>query len=99
MEIEVYGLETGLMVLALGVALMGYFIGNGLKNMGKQEKRNAFSYFIKESDLAYYVNLDKHEMKDLLKKYPDAPKIELNGTTYYPYRQFMDWISSIDSQR
>jgi hypothetical protein len=34
------------------------------------------------------------EIEELLTKYPGAPKIELKGTTYYPYHQFVDWLSS-----
>ncbi len=29
-------------------------------------------------------------MKELLDKSPDIPRIELKGTTYYPYSQFME---------
>ncbi len=32
----------------------------------------------------------------MLSKYPDIPKIELNGTTYYPYQHLMDWMLSAD---
>jgi len=53
--------------LALGLAVLGYFIGDGLKNFSKPQRKS---------------------------KYPSAPKIELKGTTYYPYHQFVDWLSS-----
>ena len=53
----------------------------------------ALGYFI---DLHYHFNLSKGEIEELLDKYPDAPKIELKGTTYYPYQQFIDWLSSND---
>ncbi|MFF2440423.1 hypothetical protein [Priestia megaterium] len=33
-------------------------------------------------------------IEELLTKYPGAPKIELKGTTYYRYHQFVDWLSS-----
>lgn len=94
MEIEVSGLGTGLFFLAVGLALMGYFIGKGLQNFGRPEKGNTYHYFIKESDLEFYLSLDKKEIEGLLNKYPDAPKIELKGTTYYPYEQFMEWIGN-----
>ncbi|NDJ99865.1 hypothetical protein ABP2_0177 [Bacillus subtilis subsp. subtilis] len=51
---------------------------------------------IKESDLHYHLGLSKAEVKELLEKFPGAPKIELKGTVYYPYQQFLQWMSSID---
>src|SRR5690554_1378713 len=94
MEIEISGLSTGLVFLAVGLALMGYFIGKGLQNFGRPDKGNKYNHFIKESDLEFYLNLDKKEIEDLLNKYPNVPKVELNGTTYYPYEQFMEWVTS-----
>ncbi|WP_152658010.1 DNA-binding protein [Oceanobacillus sp. CFH 90083] len=99
MEIEISGLDFGLIVLAIGLAVMGYFIGKGLQNLGRSETSKEYNIFIKESDLEFYINLNKEEIEDLLRKYPDAPKIELNGTTYYPYTQFMEWVSSRNNYR
>lgn len=94
MELEVAGLGMGLISLAVGLALMGYFIGKGLQTFGRPDKGYKYNYFIKESDLEFYLNLNNKEIEDLLNKYPNAPKIELKGTTYYPYEQFMEWITS-----
>ncbi|RLL48327.1 DNA-binding protein [Oceanobacillus piezotolerans] len=99
MEIEISGLGTGLVLLAVGLTLMGYFIGKGLQNMGHPEKGQNYHLFLKESELEFYLNLDKNEITELLRRNPDAPKINLNGTTYYPYRQFMDWVSSNDTYK
>lgn len=96
MEIEISGLGIGLVLLAVGLSLMGYFIGKGLQNMGHPEKGHHYHFFIKESELEYYSNLDKNEIEELLRKYPNAPKIELNGTNYYPYKKLMEWFSSHD---
>ncbi|MBP1970510.1 hypothetical protein J2Z83_002631 [Virgibacillus natechei] len=99
MEIEVSGLGTGLILLSVGLTLMGYFIGKGLQNLGRSEKDYNYNLFIKESDLEFYFNLNKNEIEELLSKYPNAPKIELKGTTYYPYKQFMEWISSNETYK
>lgn len=96
MEIELSGLFGGMIALAIGLGFMGYFIGNGLKNIGEPENGHPSTYFIKEHDLPLYFNLDKEEMEDLLRKYPDAPKLTLNGTTYYPHKQFLKWLSSTE---
>lgn len=94
MGIEISGLSSGLLLLAIGLTLMGYFIGKGLQNMGHPAKGQHYNLFIKESDLELYLNLDSSEIEELLRKYPNAPKIDLKGTKYYPYRQFMDWFST-----
>lgn len=96
MEIEVSGLGIGLILLAVGLSLMGYFVGKGLQNMGNPDKSQNHNLFIKESDLRFYfnLNLDQKEIEELLEKYPNAPKIALKGKVYYPYKQFMEWVSS-----
>ncbi len=82
--------------IAVGLAAFGYFIGDGLKNFSKPQKKVGYPHLIKEKDIHFYFNLSKGEVEELLNKYPDAPKIELKGTTYYPYQQLIDWLSSND---
>ncbi|MBY6087776.1 DNA-binding protein [Priestia flexa] len=82
--------------LAIGLAAFGYFIGDGLKNFGKPKEKTTYPYLIKERDLHYHFSLTREEMRELLSKYPDAPKIELKGKTYYPHHQFVEWLSSAD---
>ncbi|KAA9027037.1 DNA-binding protein [Niallia endozanthoxylica] len=83
--------------IGIGLIGLGYFIGDGLKNF-KNPKGSPTQYptLIKEKDLHLYLGLSKEEVSELLSKYPDAPKVELKGTTYYPYRHFLDWISSVE---
>ena len=64
MEIEVSGLGSGLIFLAIGLTLMGYFIGKGLQNMGHPDKGQSYHYFIKESELEFYLSLNKTKMVD-----------------------------------
>ncbi|UOE95865.1 DNA-binding protein [Alkalihalobacillus sp. LMS39] len=84
----------GLISIGLGLALMGYFIGKGLQHFSRPETASKYNLLIKESDVPYYLNLSKGEVEDLLHKYPNVPRIELKGTTYYPYNQLMEWLSS-----
>jgi len=94
MEIEVSGLGFGLFSIAIGLAFMGYFIGKGLQNFNHPEKISRYHTFLEQDDLEFYLNLNEDEIKELLKKHPDIPKIVLNDVTYYPKKQFMDWLSS-----
>lgn len=93
-------MEIDFFWIGLGIAAFGYFIGNGLKNFKNPEAsfqfEDEYPTLIKEKDLHTYLNLSKDEVADLLKQHPNAPKIELNGTTYYPYQQFMKWITSTE---
>ncbi|MFE8700779.1 DNA-binding protein [Cytobacillus sp. FJAT-54145] len=88
-------MEISLFWIGAGLAALGYFIGDGLKNF-KNPKASSSEYptLIKESDLHHYLGLKKDEVDELLSKYPDAPKVELRGTRYYPYQPFLEWMSS-----
>ncbi|WP_316572669.1 DNA-binding protein [Neobacillus sp. YIM B06451] len=80
-----------------GLAFLGYFIGDGLKNFNNSKGSfSGYPTLIKERDLYLYLGLSKEEVNELLSKFPDAPKVELKGTTYYPYQHFLEWFSSID---
>ena len=39
--------------LALGLAALGYFIGDGLKNFSKPQRKSKYPYLIKEKDLHF----------------------------------------------
>ena len=82
--------------IAIGLALLGYFIGDGLKNFGNPKQDSSYYYFIKENELQYYINLSETEIQELLLKYPGAPKVILNGNTYYSLEQFQDWLNTIE---
>lgn len=91
---EINGLGFGLLCIAVGLAMMGYFIGRGLQNFKQPEKVSDYYTFIEESELEFYLNLSKDEIKELLNEHPEVPRIVLKGSTYYPKRQFKEWISS-----
>ena len=55
MEIEISGLGTGLILLAIGLSLMGYFIGKGLQNMGHPEKGAHYHFFDKEMIMSTFL--------------------------------------------
>lgn len=94
MDLDFFWIGIG---LAGGLTALGYFIGDGLKNF-KNPKASSSGYptLIKEKDLHIYLGLNEEESGEMLSKYTNAPKIELKGTTYYPYQQFMEWVTSND---
>ena len=82
--------------IAIGLTILGYFIGDGLRNFGNPKKDSSYYYFIKENELHYYTNLSENELQELLLKYPGAPKVVLNGCTYYSLSRFQDWLHTIE---
>ena len=50
--------------IAIGLALLGYFIGDGLKNFGNPKQGSCYYDFIKENELQYYINLSESEFKN-----------------------------------
>lgn len=95
MELQISGIGFGLFCIGVGLAIMGKYIGNGLQNFRKPKKEVDYYTFLKESDLEMLLNLSTNEIKALLNEHPDIPKITLNGTTYYPKKQFVEWVASI----
>jgi hypothetical protein len=91
-------LDIDLFWVGTGLAALGYFIGEGLKNFKNPSSiYKGYPSLIKEKNLHIYLGLSKEEIKDLLMKHPDIPKVELNGTTYYPHKQLLEWLSSSET--
>ncbi|MGN1401361.1 MAG: DNA-binding protein [Bacillus sp. (in: firmicutes)] len=90
-------MENGFFWLGVGLALLGYFIGDGLRHFQIPKKTAKYQVFLKENELHYYVSLNRKELKELLNQYPDAPKIVLDGKVYYPSKQFQDWLASLET--
>lgn len=97
MELNFFWIGIG---LAAGIMGIGYFIGDGFKNFkNPKASLSAYPTLIKEKDLHIYLGLTKKELNEPLSKYMNARKVELKGTTYYRYQQFVEWVSSNDIYR
>ncbi|WP_163970381.1 DNA-binding protein [Oceanobacillus halotolerans] len=93
-----------LLFLAIGIAVAGYFIGDGLRNF---QNPGATSYsleklfeeeeheLIKESDVHSFMGVSKKDAKALLQEYPDVPHITLNQEVYYPKKKLREWLEKI----
>ncbi|WP_407272805.1 DNA-binding protein [Radiobacillus sp. PE A8.2] len=87
---------------AIGLAAMGYFIGEGLKNFGNADSKSLLNFdvddnepwLIKEKDLHWNIDIDKADIPAFLEKYPDIPMVELNGQRYFPKKQLMEWLEN-----
>lgn len=83
------------LLIALGLALGGYFIGEGLKRQGSKKNETDYYYFLQEHELTQWINLNTKELEQFLKNHPEAPKVIINGKTYYPAKQFKKWLTEL----
>ena len=89
--------------IALGIAIGGFFIGNGLKKINYHYSKNYIEYMdeeeehelIKESEVHRFIGVTKKEAKLLLHGQPDLPQINLNGRVYFVKRKLRDWIINL----
>ncbi|WP_085522817.1 DNA-binding protein [Tuberibacillus sp. Marseille-P3662] len=90
----------GLIWIAIGIAVAGYFIGDGLKNFKNPNSKNFLDALdeddelklIKESDVHHFIGISKEDAKMLLQEYSDIPHIKLNGQVYFPKKQLRAWL-------
>ncbi|WP_182199816.1 DNA-binding protein [Paraliobacillus salinarum] len=84
-------MEFFLVSIGLGIAIMGFFIGGGLKQfqtVNKQAELETFIkreqlVFIKEAELHHYICINQIDIPAFLERYPDIPHVVLNGTRYF----------------
>ncbi|MFJ8235515.1 DNA-binding protein [Ureibacillus sp. NPDC094379] len=80
------------MLLALGIAAAGYFIGEGLKNFKNSEAKTLLDSLdeddnhelIKENEVHYFMGISKEDAKFLIQEHSDIPHIIINNTVYFP---------------
>ncbi|MGG0714619.1 hypothetical protein ABE081_18920 [Bacillus subtilis] len=86
--------------LGIGIALAGYFIGKGLKQMNhtKGSEQNDI-LLIKERDIYFYIGLflgiTTTEAKQLAGDMADLPYIEINGKKYVQKHMLKDWTFTL----
>lgn len=96
---DLFNMDISFFWFAVGLGLMGYFIGDGLKHFNRPKQSSKDYSLLKGEDLPLWLSLSKEEVRDLIEKYPNLPKIELNGTTYYNYQKLLDWLASDEPYR
>ncbi|MBT2216965.1 DNA-binding protein [Virgibacillus dakarensis] len=89
--------------LALGLAALGYFIGDGLKNFKNPSSTNPIESLdefdkhelLKENEVHWFMGVSKEDAKKLLEEHPDIPHITLNGRVYYPKAKLREWLLNL----
>ncbi|WNS79962.1 DNA-binding protein [Domibacillus sp. DTU_2020_1001157_1_SI_ALB_TIR_016] len=88
--------------LGAGIALAGYFIGDGLKNWKNPSEKTFIDHFkrrgqselIQEDTLHRFFGAPKQDTKELLQKYPDIPSVDVNGKTYFSRTSLRQWLEA-----
>ncbi|WP_044445251.1 hypothetical protein [Bacillus spizizenii] len=86
--------------LGIGVALAGYFIGEGLKQMNHPKAyEKSDTYLIKERDIHFYIGhflgITTTEAKQLAGDMTDIPYIEINGKKYVQKHLLKEWTFTL----
>ncbi|RYM05630.1 DNA-binding protein [Sporolactobacillus sp. THM7-7] len=89
--------------IGVGIAVAGYFIGEGLKNFGHPEAESLLESqdaddkheLIREKEVHHFIGISKEDVGQLLQQYPDVPHIHLNGKVYYPKERLRQWLMEI----
>ncbi|KAF1342407.1 hypothetical protein ABES74_19545 [Bacillus subtilis] len=86
--------------LGIGVALAGYFIGEGLKQMNHPKAyEKSDTLLIKERDIYFYIGhflgITTTEAKQLAGDMTDLPYIEINGKKYVQKHMLKDWTFTL----
>ncbi|MEC0564375.1 hypothetical protein P8841_00955 [Bacillus spizizenii] len=86
--------------LGIGVALAGYFIGEGLKQMNHPKAyEKSDTYLIKERDIHFYIGhflgITTTDAKQLAGDMTDIPYIEINGKKYVQKHLLKEWTFTL----
>ena len=89
--------------LAVGIALAGYFIGDGLKHFGKPDTKSMLEAveefddheLIKEGDVHYFLGMSKEDARAFIQQYPDIPHVNVNGKLYFPKKGLREWLLNL----
>lgn len=89
--------------LGLGIAVAGYFIGDGLKNFKNPDAATIFDSLddnndhelIKESNVHYFIGVSKEDARHMITEYPSIPQVIINGKVYYPKEKLRKWLKDI----
>ncbi|MCY7781981.1 hypothetical protein [Bacillus sp. FSL H8-0515] len=86
--------------LGIGIALAGYFIGEGLKQMNHPKAvEKSDTLLIKERDIYFYIGhflgITATEAKQLAGDMTDLPYIEINGKKYVQKHLLKEWTFTL----
>lgn len=83
--------------IAGGLAALGYFIGEGLKNFQNPNATDVSEpidswNLIKEKHIHQFLGISEEDAASLLKDYPDIPHMKINNNIYFPKAKLRAWM-------
>jgi len=101
--VEVIFLEFSLILIAAGIAIAGYFIGDGLKNFNNPDAKSIMDSFdeedehelIKENEVHHFMGISKEDAKSLIQEHSNIPHIIINSKVYYPKAKLRKWLLNL----
>ncbi|WP_047983366.1 hypothetical protein [Ornithinibacillus californiensis] len=88
------------LLLALGIAAAGYFLGEGLKNFKNPGAKSLLDSLdddvehelISAKEVHNFMGIEKEDAKSLIEEHPDIPHKVINGKVYYPKHSLREWL-------
>ena len=96
-------MEWGLIFVAVGIAVAGYSIGDGLKNFKNPSAKNLIDSLIeedeheliKENDVHNFMGISREDAKSLIQEHSDIPHIIICDKVYYPKDKLRKWLLNL----
>ncbi len=97
-------MEWYVISIAIGIAVAGYFIGDGLKNFKNPDAKGLIDSIgedddehelIKENDVHYFMGISKEDAKSLIQEQSNIPHIIINNKVYYPKAKLRKWLLNL----
>ena len=96
-------MDWNFIIIAISIAVAGYFIGDGLKNFNNPNAKSLMDSLddddehelIRESDLHYFMGISKEDAKSLIQDHSDVPHIIINSKVYYPKAKLRKWLLNL----
>lgn len=96
-------MEFSLILIAAGIAIAGYFIGDGLKNFNNPDAKSIMDSFdeedehelIKENEVHHFMGISKEDAKSLIQEHSNIPHIIINSKVYYPKAKLRKWLLNL----
>ncbi|TSB47284.1 DNA-binding protein [Alkalicoccobacillus porphyridii] len=101
-------ITLGLIALGGGVAIGGYFIGDGLKNFKNPSASSNHTEeledwgqpkLIKQKDVHHHLGISKEDAHSLIKDYPTIPHLTINDQIYYPTKKLKKWANTLSEEQ
>jgi hypothetical protein len=96
-------MEIDFFWLAIGIAIAGYCIGDGLKNFKNPQSKDLLDMMenddepelIPEKNVHHYIGISKDDVESLIEEYPEIPHLSINGNVYYPKGKLRKWLEEL----